>query len=261
MKDNWGDRARFGMFIVGNEAVPEAEWWAMAPAGVSIHAARVTARAPWARWDSQRRDVVLESDLERGAAQFAAMRLSAAVVAHISSSIIGGAGWDEAIISRLSQILGGATHITTNGIDCIWALHECKAKRPFLVLPPWFDQAFAERAVAYLNAGGFEVSGYLIHTPDAKWRGVEPADLYRKFMHLEQRVDTLSDQIVAGCPPAADAVLIAGTGFRCVAILDSLERVLNRPVVASNQASLWNCLRLAGCQPSTAGYGQLLRRD
>lgn len=59
MKDNWGDRARFGMFIVGNEAVPEAEWWAMAPAGVSIHAARVTARAPWARWDSERREVVL----------------------------------------------------------------------------------------------------------------------------------------------------------------------------------------------------------
>src|ERR1700712_620397 len=70
MKDNWGDRARIGIFIVGNEAVPEAEWWAMAPAGVSIHAARVTARAPWARWDSERRDVVLEADLERGAAQF-----------------------------------------------------------------------------------------------------------------------------------------------------------------------------------------------
>ena len=28
MRDNWGDRARFGLFIVGNEAVPEAEWWA-----------------------------------------------------------------------------------------------------------------------------------------------------------------------------------------------------------------------------------------
>ena len=46
--DNWGWRARIGLFIVGNEAVPEAEWWAMAPPGVSVHAARVTARAPWA---------------------------------------------------------------------------------------------------------------------------------------------------------------------------------------------------------------------
>jgi hypothetical protein len=29
--DNWGWQARFGMFIVGNEAVPESEWWAMLP--------------------------------------------------------------------------------------------------------------------------------------------------------------------------------------------------------------------------------------
>ena len=116
MTDNWGDRARFGMFIVGNEAVPEAEWWAMAPAGVSIHAARVTARAPWARWDSERRDVVLESDLQRGAAQFAALRVSVAVVAHFSSSIIGGAGWDEAIIS--SFWWGDAHH------------HECDRLHP-----------------------------------------------------------------------------------------------------------------------------------
>ena len=30
-RDNWGWQARIGMFIVGNEAVPEAEMWAMAP--------------------------------------------------------------------------------------------------------------------------------------------------------------------------------------------------------------------------------------
>ena len=31
--DNWGWRARIGMFIVGSEAVPEAEWAAMVPGG------------------------------------------------------------------------------------------------------------------------------------------------------------------------------------------------------------------------------------
>ena len=29
--DNWGWKARIGMFIVINEPVPEAEWWAMVP--------------------------------------------------------------------------------------------------------------------------------------------------------------------------------------------------------------------------------------
>ena len=48
--DNWGWRARIGMFIVSSECVPEAEWWAMMPPGASVHAARVDAPAPWATW-------------------------------------------------------------------------------------------------------------------------------------------------------------------------------------------------------------------
>ena len=64
--DNWGDRARIGMFIVGSEAVPEAEWWAMLPPNVSVHAARVTASAPWARWWENRTGVDLADDLVRG---------------------------------------------------------------------------------------------------------------------------------------------------------------------------------------------------
>ena len=105
-KDNWGWRARIGLFIVGNEAVPEAEWWAMAPSGVSIHAARVTARAPWARWREDRKGVEPEEDLIRGCRQFAAMRLSAVVVGHSSSSILGGKGWDTATVASLSGMLG-----------------------------------------------------------------------------------------------------------------------------------------------------------
>jgi hypothetical protein len=53
-RDNWGWQARIGMFIVGSEVVPEAEWWAMVPLNVLVHAARVTARAPWAHWRDDR---------------------------------------------------------------------------------------------------------------------------------------------------------------------------------------------------------------
>ena len=69
-QDNWGWRARIGLFIVGNEAVPEAEWWAMAPNGVSIHAARVTASSPWAKWKADKSGVDLADDMQRGARQF-----------------------------------------------------------------------------------------------------------------------------------------------------------------------------------------------
>lgn len=258
--DNWGWQARIGMFIVGAEAVPEAEWWAMAPPGVSVHAARVTASTPWAPWRDDRSGVTLSDDLDRGAAQFAAMRLEAVVIGHSSSSLVGGAGWDEAVVAALSARLGDRTRVTTNGLDCQAALRASGIRKPFLVLPAWFNEATAAAGVAYFSGQGLAPAGHLRYDPGRKWRDEPPGDLYRLGMGFDQEIEPLYTQIRAACPSGADGVLIAGTGFRCVGILDVLERDLGRPVVAANQASLWHCMRLAGVQARVEGYGSLFDR-
>ncbi|MEM9060535.1 MAG: hypothetical protein AAGD13_08715 [Pseudomonadota bacterium] len=256
--DNWGHAARFGIFIVGAEAVPEAEWWAMVPQGVSVHAARVTSTTPWARWDADRQSVALSPDLERGAMQFAAMGLTAVVLAHSSSSVAGGAAWDDAVMRALSERLGKETAVTTNGLDCVLALRHLAICRPFLVVPPWFGEATLQAAARYLEAHDLAPSGSLQSAPDAQWSGIAPQDLYANRMHMAQRTDLLRDQIKRDCPTGADGVLIAGTGLRCVGIIDELEQALGRPVVTANQASLWRCLSLAGIGTPVTGYGRLL---
>ena len=259
-RDNWGWQARIGMFIVGNEAVPEAEWWAMLPPNVSVHAARVTARAPWARWRDDRSGVELEDDLARGCRQFAAMRLSAVVVGHSSSSILGGKMWDEAVVAQLSTLLGAGTRVTTNGLDCLAALRASEVRRPFLVLPPWFNDQAVAAGVAYFAERGVAPAGHYRYDPGRKWRDVPPGELYGLGMGFEQEIEPLYAQIRTACPVDADAVLIAGTGFRCVGLLDALERDLRRPVISANQASLWHCLRLYGVHGPISGYGSLLCR-
>ena len=77
-------------------------------------------------------------------------------------------------------------------------------------------------------------------------------------MGFEQDAEYLYRQIRATLPKDADGVLIAGTGFRCVGIVDALERDLQRPVVTANQASLWHCLRTNGIRSAITGYGSLL---
>ncbi|MDI1284806.1 MAG: hypothetical protein PSV46_10440 [Reyranella sp.] len=262
--DNWGWRARIGMFIVGGEAVPEAEWWAMAPDGVSVHAARVTAGSPWARWTADKSGVDLADDLQRGARQFAAMRLTAAVLGHTTSSVVGGKGWDEATASAISAVLatnplGKDAVVTTNGLDTMAALRASNVKRPFLVLPPWFPDDTVKTAVRYYTDHGLAPVGHHRMDPGRKWRDLPPADLYGHGMGFEQEVEPLYAQIRATCPAAADGVLIGGTGFRCVAILETLEQDLARPVISANQASLWHCLRLSGVKTPVTGYGNLLR--
>jgi maleate isomerase len=257
--DNWGWRGRIGLFIVGNEAVPEAEWWAMAPPGVTVHAARVTARAPWARWRDDRKIVEPEDDLLRGCRQFAAMRLSAVVVAHSSSSIVGGKGWDAATVASLTPLLGTGVFVTTNGLDTQAALRASAVKRPFLVLPPWFNDETVAAGVRYYADNGFAPAGHLRYDPGRKWRDLPPGELYGHGIGFEQEIEPLHAQIKAACPVVADGVLIAGTGFRCVAILEELEQDLKRPVLSANQASLWHCLRSAAVHTPIAGYGSLLR--
>lgn len=262
--DNWGTDARIGMFIVGNECVPEAEWWAMVPPNVSVHAARVTARAPWARWRGDRSGVDLEEDVIRGARQFAAMRLTAVVTGHSSSSFLGGKGWDEAVVAEVNAILATGTLatdaiVTTNGLDVLAAVRASGLARPFLVLPPWFGEDTVAAGLRYFADLGVTLAGHMRHDPGPRWRDVPPGDLYRQGMGFAQDVDALRQQIVAACPASADGVLIAGTGFRCVAIIEVLEQALHRPVVTANQASLWHCLRRAGVTTRIEGYGRLLR--
>jgi maleate isomerase len=257
--DNWGWRARIGLFIVGNEAVPEAEWWAMAPANVSVHAARVTARAPWLRWRDDRSAVEPEEDLVRGCRQFAAMRLSAVTIGHSSSSLVGGKGWDEASVAALAGLLDTGSVVTTNGLDTRAALTALAVKRPFLVLPPWFNDETVASGVRYYADHGATPAGHLRYDPGRKWRDLPPGELVGQGLGFEQEVEPLYRQIRAACPPDADGVLIAGTGFRCVAILEALAQDLQRPVISANQASLWHCLRLSGVRTPIGGYGSLLR--
>ncbi|MEC7516524.1 MAG: hypothetical protein VX784_15260, partial [Pseudomonadota bacterium] len=187
------------------------------------------------------------------------MRLSAVVVGHSSSSFVGGVGWDRAVVAQLAEILGPEIALSTNGLDCQAALRHLGVTAPFLVIPPWYNDASLAAALEYLKAHDLAPAGYLRQDPGIGWRDLAPESLYGHGMGFAQDVESLYRQIRAACPPAADGVLIAGTGFRCVAILEALEQDLGRPVVSANQASLWQGLRRAGVGRPVTGFGRLLR--
>ena len=88
------------------------------------------------------------------------MRLSAVVTGHSSSSIVGGKGWDEAVVRRLREALPEGVFVTTNGLDCVAALRACAVRRPFLVFPPWFGDDTVDRGVRYFLDQGLEPAGH-----------------------------------------------------------------------------------------------------
>ncbi len=59
--------------------------------------------------------------------------------------------------------------------------------------------------------------------------------------------------------PEAQAVFISCSNLRTLDIIEKLERDLGKPVITSNQASLWGMLRLIGDRRAIPGAGRLFR--
>ena len=187
------------------------------------------------------------------------MRLAAVTVGHSSSSILGGKGWDAATVASLSPVLGAGTIVSTNGLDTQAALRASGVKRPFLVLPPWFNDDTVAAGLRYYADHGLTTAGHIATTPAASGATSRRPTWSARGWGSSRKSSRSTRRSGQPARPTADGVLIAGTGFRCVAILEVLEQDLKRPVISANQASLWHCLRSAGVHTPVGGYGSLLR--
>jgi maleate cis-trans isomerase len=108
-----------------------------------------------------------------------------------------------------------------------------------------YVEAVARAGVKFVEAAGVEVL-------DARWlhmAGYKIAEMPAETAYqLAKEVDK----------PAADAVFISCVNWHTFEIIDRLERELGKPVITSNQATIWNMLRMAGVNDRIRGYGRLL---
>jgi maleate isomerase len=58
--------------------------------------------------------------------------------------------------------------------------------------------------------------------------------------------------------PASDALFISCTAFRAASVVAEVEQAIGKPVVTSNLATAWQCLRLCGDQTSRPAFGRLM---
>ena len=65
------------------------------------------------------------------------------------------------------------------------------------------------------------------------------------------------DRVVAARRPDADAYLISCANISVFGVIDDLEARLERPIVTSNQAVIWEALRLLGWRAPPRHLGRL----
>ncbi len=215
----------------------------MAPTGVTIHFARLDsgAGAPGTPEAMEQRTLGYLDALPGAVRSLAALRPDVIVLAHTAVSYLNRAVGEAALAARLTDL--GGTPATTAAGAVSAGLRRLGVKRLALATP--YPESISAAGRAFWEASGFEVVGY--------HRLRDVANIYDE---TEERAYALGR---AADVPAAEAVMISGTGLPTIGIIERLERELGKPVVTSQQASLWRALRLARIADPVTGFGRLLR--
>ena len=61
--------------------------------------------------------------------------------------------------------------------------------------------------------------------------------------------------------PDADVIFVSCGGIRTLDVLQEIEDAAGKPVICSNQAMMWDCLRRANIDDTLDGYGRLFHLD
>ncbi len=231
-------RLRVGLLLPSSNTSQEPELTRILPDGVTLHAARLPSRPD----DPSSAAKILE-DIEFESQKLADADVDAIVFAAAAPSSSHGIGYDQELIKRIEAASGRKA--TTASTALIQALAALGVKR-LVIGAPWSEEVTVTSA-AFIAASGFTVLGHraLGYTDNLDIGRLDEQAAYDMGLAVDQ--------------PDAEAVILAGGTWLTMGIVDRLESVIGKPVVSTNQVSLWAALRLAGYRAPVFGCGRLLR--
>jgi len=230
-------RAKIGYVLLATEQTVQDDAMRLRPPGVGIH----FTRAPIA--DSiTNESLAAQADLLADCAATLLPDGSLDVVCYACTSgslVIG----EERVFAELRRGAPGA-QATSLITGVIRALNKIGARR-IVVATPYLDEV-NQREVDYLQQAGFEVISLcgLNLEKDSDMVRVAP-EFIAEFALAQDRAD-------------ADAIFISCGALRSLQVIAQIEERAGKPVICSNQAMIWDCLRLAGIEDRFEGYGRLL---
>ena len=232
------DRAKLGFVLLATEQTIEENMFRLCPPGVGVHFTRA------ANPDS----ITVES-LTRQAEDLA--RAASTLLPDGSLDVIGYACTSGSLVIGEDRVFAelskGApkAQVTSLISGVLRALRAVSAKK-IAVATPYLDE-INQREAIYMERAGFEICNI---------RGLQ---LEKDSDMIRVRPDAIARLAKSVDHPEADALFISCGALRSIDIVQDLENELGKPVICSNQAMMWDMLRLADIEDRIEGYGQLLR--
>lgn len=228
---------RIGM-LYPSSGISEREVEKMLPEEISLHVTRIPMSTPTYDSLSHMADSVEEASKLLEDARVDIIAFNCTI-----GSLIRGKGYDQEIIKRINQATGiTATTTTTAVLAGLRALGIIK----FILISP-YTELLHQREKAFLETEGFQLL-------NDRWLGLSDC-----FQQHEMGPLRWYEMIKAMQEPQCEGYFISCGGIRVVEIIQRLETDLGKPVITSNQALIWHCLRKIGLQEPIEGFGRLLK--
>jgi maleate isomerase len=233
-------RARLGFIIPTSNRMVEPQMQRFMPSGVVPHFTRIGM--------TNKHKAPLEQQLPKIAAaaeMLSESKCNAIILQCTGTSMSDGLEMEKRVIEAMEKASGVACSTAASSLTS--AFTALRAKK--LVLVSETKQPDHEKKLKYLREAGYEIVA-------DKAVGLAGTDEY-----CTMPPQLWFDTTLALKNDKADAYFISCANIHSIDVIEDLEKVLNKPVVTSNQAAIWKSLRLAGLYDAVPGLGHLLRHD
>jgi maleate cis-trans isomerase len=233
-----GFKARIGLLIPSTNVIAEPEFYAMAPRGVTFHFGRLEHRAELGlkKYENMVKELSKEVEMLRHA------KVKAIAFTCTTGSLYGGRGYNEWVEEQIRKV--APVSVTSTSSAVLEALRNFDAKKISVLTP--YSEEVNELEKEFLESHGFHVQS--IRSLDT--RGLRHSDIEEGLL-LDQ-VKKLSDD-------DCEVVFLSCTGLPTITVLAELEAALGKPVISSNQATMWKIKKMLGLTEPIDGFGSLLR--
>jgi maleate isomerase len=230
-------QARIGLIIPSGNRLTEPQFNRYAPAGVAIHTTRLRMTGPWRKLPGE-----LQKSLVEAAEALSDTKPDVIVFHCTANSMENGLAHEAALVETIQNASGCPSITTAQAIREAFTHFGIKK---LVLISPYVKQT-NEHEVHYLSEAGFTVLhelGLGLHSDD--YSGVSP----------EQWINIVKENT----RPDADGYFLSCTNTRMIEAIDHLEQDLGKPVISSNQATLWACLKKLGISHTNKVLGRLFR--
>jgi maleate isomerase len=236
----YGSRAKIGRISPSPETVGCEEWRRAMPDGACLVETRTLLH-----------DVTVEGltetvkQVERAALELASAEVDVILQAGTAIAFFRGFGHDQELSRRITAATG--IKATTSLTAVVEALRVLGIKKPAIATSYLAD--IDAQLVDVLAQSGFAVAAI-------RGMGLKRSIDMGKVMPEETY--RLTREVVAAATNA-DGIFISCGNLRSFEAIEALEKDTGLPVVTSNQAGLWQVLRMAGIEDKLPNLGRLLR--